>query len=236
MMLIMASMLCVLSSCSEEVSPDISIPQNIHLKVGESYDLKHSNSWESSNEYVATVSGLGVITAKRVGTTEISADNLYKKCSVNVTASYTLYDEPVTNWGIGKNELKRLRGMPDKETSTGLSYSCSSPFAPLEVYMFENNSLVLSVKYVKTAYTEQLVEHLVQRYKALTIDTENYNIYFIDDETISDANTAIVASLYNTSYWMVAYMHNTSNSRAKMDKDALFDFLRKEIESLGVIR
>ena len=76
----------------------------------------------------------------------------------------------------------------------------------------------------------------MQRYKALTVDTEKYDIYFIDDETLAKANTAVVASLYNTSYWMVAYMHNTSNTRGNMDKEALFDFLKNEIECLGVIR
>lgn len=237
MMLIMVFMLCVFSSCLEKESvPDISIPKSIYLKVGETYDLKHINPWDSSNDFVATVNGLGVITAKRVGTTEISAYNLSQKCTVNVAASYTLYSEPVTNWGIGKSELKRLKGTPDSETSTALVYSCSSSYAPIEMYMFEDNSLVASGKLVKTACSEQLVDHLMQRYKALRVDTENYDIYFMDGETLGTSDMVIVASLYNTSYWMVGYMPNPTKTRGKMDKEALFDFMRKEIESSGVVR
>ena len=185
---------------------------------------------------MATVDGAGVITAKRAGTAEISAYNLSQKCSVNVVASYTLYDEPVTKWGISKSELKRLKGTPDSDTGTAYGYNCNSSYAPMEMYMFENNKLTSSVKLVKTTYTDQLVDHLMQRYKALTVDTEKYNIYFIDEETLNKANTAVVASLYNTSYWMVVYMPNPSNTRGSVDKEALFDSFRKEIESLCVIK
>ena len=102
--------------------------------------------------------------------------------------------------------------------------------------MFENNKLTSSAKLVKTTYTDQLVDHLMQRYMPLTVDTENYNVYFIDEETPDKANTVVGASLYNTSYWSVVYMPNPSNTRGNMDKEALFDSFRKEIESLCVIK
>lgn len=237
MMLIMASVVFVFSSCSEEkeeVGPDI--PSTINLKVGEYYNLKHTAAWESSKTFVATVDGAGVITAKRAGKAEISAYNLSKKCYVNVVASYTLYDEPVTKWGISKSELKRLKGTPDNDTGTVYGYNCNSSYAPMEAYMFENNKLTSSAKLVKTTYTDQLVDHLMQRYMPLTVDTENYNIYFIDEETPNKANTVVGASLYKTSYWMVVYIPNPSNTRGNMDKEALFDSFRKEIESLCVIK
>ena len=238
MMLIMASMLCVFCSCSkeeekEEVLPDI--PTTIGLKVGETYELKYTSNWESSKSFVATVDSNGLITAKKVGEAVVSVPSKPLNCLVKVSANYTLYNEPITNWGISKKEVKNIKGTPDSETDDALGYSCNSSYAPMEMYMFENNKLNASVVLVKTNYTEQLVKHLMQRYTPIGIDTENYNIYFINEETFSNAETAIIATLYNTTYWMVMYLTNTTTTRSDVDKEAFYELLRKEISNMNII-
>ena len=237
-MLIMASMVCVFSSCSEEekkeeVLPDI--PTTIGLKVGETYDLKYTSTWESSKSFVATVDSNGFVTARKVGEAVMSVPSKSLNCLVKVSANYTLYNEHLTNWGITKKEVQSIKGTPDSETDDAFGYLCNSSYAPMEMYMFENNKLVASVVLVKTEYTEQLVNHLMQRYEPIGVDSENYNLYFIDEEEFDDAKTAVVANLYNTSMWMVMYMKNPTTTRSGVGEEAFYDLLRNEISNMNII-
>ena len=235
MMLMMTSLVCF-TACSgdnEEESPNI--PTNRYMKVGESFNLGYKSDWVSSNTFAATVDDAGVVSAVRKGTANIYSTSKDLSCSISVSPSYTLYNDPIIDWGLSKSSIRSRKGTPDNETSKMFTYNTGSTVIPLEMYMFENNQLVSTAIAVNTSYTDELAEHLSQRYKPINVDTENYNIYFIDAETIADAETVVVAQLYNTSYWLVMYMENTS-TRSAVTQNELFEIFKSEVESIGIFK
>lgn len=71
-----------------------------------------------------------------------------------------------------------------------------------------------------------------QRYKLLTVDTKEYNLYCINANDISNATTAVIANLYSSKYWMVAYMQNTT-TRSEADYKRDFDNLLQQINLIS---
>jgi len=74
-------------------------------------------SYVSDNSLVATIDANGLITGKRVGKTtiKVSGNNFSGACTVSISPLYNTFIEPITQFGISKNEVKA------KETRTLLS-------------------------------------------------------------------------------------------------------------------
>ena len=235
LMLLITSIVCFTACSSDDEEERPNIPTSHYMKVGESFNLGYKSNWTSSNIFAATVDNEGVVTAVRKGTANIYSTSKDLSCYISVSPSYTLYSDPITQWGSSKSSIKSKKGTPSSESETLLSYNISSTITPLEMYLFENNRLEASAIAVKTLYSDELVEHLLQRYKALTVDKENYSLYFIDAGTVSDCETIVMAQLYNTSFWLVMYMENTT-TRSAVNQTELFEKVKSEIESIGIIK
>lgn len=236
LMLFITSIVCLTACSPEEQEEELpNIPTNRYMKVGESYNLGYASNWVSSNTFVATVDNEGIITAVREGTAKIYSTSKDLSCNVSVSPTYTLYNEPITQWGIGKNSVISKKGTADSDTDSGLGYNTGNSIAPIEIYLFKNNKLYASAVMVQTTYSDELVEHLSQRYKPVYIDTDNYSFYFIDAETVEDTETIVVVELYNVNYWQVLYMENTS-TRSAVNQNELFEMVKSEIESIGIIK
>lgn len=233
LMLFITSIVCFTACSNEEELPNI--PTSRYMKVGESFNLGYASNWVSSNTFAATVDNEGVVSAVRKGEANIYSTDKDLSCYISVSPSYTLYNDPISQWGISKNSVISKKGTPNSETSTLLTYNTSSTITPIEMYLFENNSLKASAIVVKTSYTDELVEHLSQRFKPAAVDVENYSLYFIDGETLSTTETYVLAQLYNTSYWLVMYSQNTS-TRSAVNQNELFEIVKSEIESIGIIK
>lgn len=235
-MLLAASVVC-LTACSgddEEVRPNI--PAGRDMKVGETYNLGYKAQWESSNKYAATVNNEGVVSAVRKGIAKIYSrqENLW--CIVSVTPSYTLYNEPIMQWGISKNSLKSQKGTPDQESSEVLTYKTGNSVVPIEMYLYENNELTSSAVAVKTTYTEEMVEHLVQRYVPVELDVENYHAYFVSPTPSGEVEMYVLNQLYNTSYWLVMYAKSSSSTtRSASEQAELFEKMKAELSTIEVM-
>lgn len=231
LMLLITSILCFTACSGDNKEERPNIPTSRYMKVGEDFNLGYQSDWVSSNTFAATVDNMGIITAVRKGTANIYSTSKDLSCFISVSPSYTLYNEPITDWGLSKSRIKSRKGTPDNETSTVFTYNTNSTITPIEMYLFEDNQLAASAIVVKTSYTDELVEHLSQRFKPATVDIENYRLYFIDAETISETEIAVVAQLYNTSYWLVMYSEYTS-TRSVTNNTELFDTMISELKSL----
>lgn len=230
LMLVMTSILCFTACSSDDEEKLPNIPNSKYIKVGESFDLGYECNWVSSNTFSVTVNNSGVIKGVRKGTAYVYSKDKDLECYVSVSPSYTLYNEPIIDWGISKSSIRSRKGTPDSENSTTFTYNTNSTITPIEMYLFKDNQLAASAIVVKTSYTDELVEHLSQRFKPATVDIENYRLYFIDAETISETETAVVAQLYNTSYWLVMYSEYTS-TRSVTNNTELFDTMISELKS-----
>lgn len=234
MMLIMASIVCLFSCSSDDEEERPNIPTNRYMKVGESFDLGYESNWVSSNTFSVAVDNSGVVSGVRKGTANVYSRDKNLSCYISVSPSYTLYDEPITNWGTSKSSVLSEKGEPDSDGETTISYYTNSSVAPIEMYLFENGRLEASAIAVKTSCSEELVKHLSQRFKAVGVDTNNYNFSFMDAESLSDAKTVVVGQLYNTTYWLVMYMPNT-NTRSANSDSKLFEAILSNFKLNGDI-
>lgn len=193
-MLLTALSFCI-ASCSKDDDEVPSVQTNCTLEVGQTFDLGFKGEWLTSNPFVATINQNGIITAERMGKTRVvlNKHNLY--CDVTVTPGYTFYNEPITKWGISKNELIEKRGMPDAAEDDMLGYITDNEALPIEMYTFEDYRLKSCSLMGDAGYKNSIIKHLEQRYKYM--ETYEGIMIYADAETPNKANTAIGLSCQN---------------------------------------
>ena len=211
-------------SCNEEdKAPDI-----ITMKVSEK-TLYHDDefqieatsngeiSYVSENEYHATVSDEGLVTAKFIGETNILLSNGedLKKFKVVVKPKNNLYPEPDVDFGASKATIIAKFGTPDSETSTAIGYANYSNAAPILMFLFDSSNIVEGYSVmVKSTYSSSLSTFLLERYKAVT---EIDGMYMFINALDTDTATKIIGlSLYNISYWQVLYMPYSKSKSPQM--------------------
>lgn len=234
--LMLAASLFCLASCKEEVeTPEIKVPASLEMKVGESYDLKVTSEWVSTNEYVASVTPAGVITANVQGEANILSNSSDLSCKVTVIPSYTLYAEPLMEWGITVDNLKSKKGTPESEEDGILTYMVESNVIFSEMYMFEEEVLTASAVILNSEFTDEMAAHLGQRYLVVDVDTETYTMIFVDTKE----ETMVYAQLYaeeegSEPYWIVSYMPLVSEdiARSAADCKKISDRFAKQYRAL----
>lgn len=183
---------------------NVNIPSSITVNVGQTYSLGSTQSWSSSSEFVATVTGNGTVTGKHVGNCRVSCSA--GSCNVTVRATINLFSDPYTQWGASKSQVIAYQGSDYTETSSGngLSYSTGNSIAPNIGYVFQNGGLSAVLIPVMVEYKSQVIDHLSQRYRYLGETGGEH--YFADGNSASDATTAVQFKRYNSNYWQVLYM------------------------------
>lgn len=182
--------------------PSVNVPSQASVKVGQTYNLGSAQSWSSSNTFVATVSNDGIITGQHVGSCTVSCP--YGSCRVTVSATMNLFPDPITQWGLSKSQVIAQAGYNYQETANGdLAYETGNSVAPYLGYSFENGGLSMTMLFVKTAYTNQVVDHLSERYKFMY--KEGSSFVHIDGNTLNESKTMVILRYYNSSYWAVVY-------------------------------
>lgn len=220
------------TSCSSDDKEDVTLnlPSSKSMKVGDVYDMQYKSDWTSNNTFVASVDNNGVVTANRVGTANIYSNA--HRCQVTVSANVTLYNEPITEWGITQSYLISKRGTPYSSTSSAVAYDLNSDITPFEMYSFENNKLTAAIVLVSTTYTESMLDHLSERFKPVYVDSEDLTALFINAESVYEAKTTIVTTLYNTKYWAVMYMLNDGSSKARSTQADKIKELKLELDKM----
>ena len=145
-MLFLASMLIVfsLSSCSNDDDSAITIsPKEVTMKVDEIKQLQTTGDiqkWSSEDNFIASVSPTGAVTANHVGETNVMASgNGYSAtCKIVVEPQYSYYIEPLCQAGITKAAVKRFEKRNLRsETSDGLFYDGENALVSAVAYQFD---------------------------------------------------------------------------------------------------
>lgn len=243
LLLIATSFIC-LTACSNEGNKEElpNIPKEHYMAVGESFNLGYKTNWVSSNTFSATVDGEGVITAVKVGEAKIYSTKEDLSCNVYVYPSYSLYRDPITEWGISQEELKKekvtLFGEEIiEEDAERIAYKTSNTIAPIEIYNFENDSLTSSVVLIHNSYSEKLGLHLSQRMKAINFNEGEGIILFIDAESPSDAKIIAGIIEYDSSYISILYTQYTEEdieTIATRSGSKLFDKINSELLPINI--
>lgn len=199
-MLTIISVGVALVSCSSSDDNDdvFSISQSEISFTGNNNVIKLTSSaqgvsWESENPYVASVSNDGSVKSVHVGETYIVAHSggKVKKCKVVVRPKYSLFMEPITEFGISKDEVIKRCGTPFSESTNDLIYSNQTNDNAI-YYKFENDKLVSCMVILKaTIEIPNISEFLIERYEIVP-KVFNGKFSFINALTLKDASMVVL--------------------------------------------
>lgn len=202
------------TSCKDDEKDGFIIsPKEMNLVAGETKTIKVNGGvsgydFISGNQYIASVENDGVITALRVGQTDIRVrdkNNSTAKCRVKVTGKNKMYIEPCMKFESGISQVKSFEKRTLKrEDSETLYYSGENPMVYEISYSFINNKLIGSSVLIPGNKTnaELLGRFIAERY--IIIKIEDSNIYFISvDQKIIGGITAGYKG--SKPYYLVVY-------------------------------
>lgn len=123
-------------------------------------------TYETANNYVAYVSNDTLYTLF-VGETAVTATSGDQKatCAVKVTPEYTLFTEPITEWGCSTADLKTKHGGEATEQEGTILYVQDETNGVMELYQFENGALSSSMLLAAaTTRNQDITNFLAERY------------------------------------------------------------------------
>lgn len=174
--------------------------QTVYVVTGDPDNV----AWGSVNDFVATVAG-GKIFGLRIGQTVVTANNA--SVAVTVKGRIDLYDEPLDNlrWGMTKEQVVALLGVPAKIDNNVLTYNLVSSVNSFKSYEFDmNNRLAAANITVSKDKTSQLDDFLAERYMLINSESDVRRDY-INSLTYSTATMAVSRTTHDDDYWLISY-------------------------------
>ena len=160
-------------------------------------------SYVSDNSLVATIDANGLITGKRVGETtiKVSGNNFTGACTVSISPLYNTFIEPITQFGISKNEVKSKETrtlLTEVETAMLFKGNTEEKYA---MYVFENGKLTSSLIVLASSYSSVLGSYIAERYVIASLSPIlGYSI---------DKKFAVGVELQSSLDWWVIYFPYT---------------------------
>lgn len=207
--------------CSKNDSGITLAKTEVTLYFGEEYQIEaetDSNlTYASENEYHATVSDTGLVSALFVGETNIivSDGNNSTTLRVIVAPESNLYEEPCLEWGARAARVEELCGTPDSNDGESWAYMYPTKAVDMIMYMFENGLLQSAGVMVKSGYSTELATYLAERYMSLGY-IDNIGYVFVNGLT-PETVTTMIAMQPLGNYMGVVYTpweHDTYNENA----------------------
>jgi len=178
----MLALTMIFSSCEDDDKDKIQVKQtNLVMNFGDKIQIEAISPtriyYISLEEFHAEVDKTGVITAGRIGQTEVVLinDKGDKRINVTVEPVHHLYDDPILEFGISREEIIKKLGKPDDEDNLFLFYETPND-GVLIAYYIENNKLRNVLVGVASGLMETFLGHLAERYNLY--DGNEYSLWF----------------------------------------------------------
>ena len=159
------------------------------------------------DDYFATVSSTGLVTANKVGKTEVVINSSYGPGSVNVDVipQYILYPDLDNLIGKGVSDMESVMGTSYKESTTSkgetmYTYENPTSYCKGIGFTFSGSSCKSIAVYVPTNHTTKITKALIERYTVAGVQNDVY-LFLNHGE-----NVLIGLTVYNYAYIGVAYV------------------------------
>lgn len=176
----------------------------------------------SDNKFVATVEN-NVIKGNHVGEAIVTVNGKYK-ISVSVVPLYNIIDDPITEWGISKANVKakHTQGTLYKENEDALLYqNCGD--ASFVLYSFEDGKLKGVVVQAPLSKLSSFTDYLMERFTFYPGQFSDYTFLGIDSYSVDDAKTVVALTIRDISNVSAVYMpRNKFNSDSSVETRNLF--------------
>ena len=209
-----------IAGCSSKEDPDvISLKtRGKILNYKDEYQIeaksKSEITYKSDNEYHASVSESGLVTAGFVGNGNISLTNKsgdIQNVTIFVEPKYTTFPTPFLEFGTSMADIIAKFGAPDVQNSVAIGYEGYSSKAPRISYSFDSDGkLDLVAVWVKTAYSSELGSYMSERY--MFAMEEDGAFLFVNGLSAGTSTMAVALTLYDINYWFAIYMPNIVSS------------------------
>lgn len=227
----------IVISCGDDEEDDsiqITSSKNLSMNSGETSQIQctqKSVTYESEDDFVATVSASGEIKASHVGSTDIKI-NGSKMIKVAVVPKYKNFDEPILDFGISMSKLKSFeKNKPIKENDEGLSYDGTGDETG-RIYLFKNGKLSTSAMVVRPIYSSILADFLLERYLVIDVDKSKQTSTFVNGLTTETITMGINVSTENYQFLVVYFptADNATRSISQRDKEEAIARIKKILE------
>lgn len=223
-LLLTISSIIGITSCEEEDKFKITVSE-ITLYNKDTYQIEATSdnpiTYTSEDEFHATVSQTGLVTAAFVGTTNIIVESggETKLITVTVSPKQTIFYEPFIEWGTTKTAIRLKFGNNGYE-NTEINYIDYDGLNASDVvgtrFIFDdNNRLSSTAIYLYSEDFDKAALALHERYQFLeSEETEDGGLmhFFIDALNPDDAQMYIAILEVNDGLLAVAYMPSNSTT------------------------
>jgi len=189
--------------------------------------------FESENEYIASVSSSGLITAHLLGETNITVNNIEKgfsaKCKVTVQPEHSLYKEPYLNFGASRIGIRDYETRYlYQEDDTSLIYVGENSSIIGVFYILDYEDYYECMCLVSAANPDLFEDFISERYYLLDTDNEFRTLMTPDSKTLIGIESGITidSDPFYVVYY-VPYPDSKSKEIFKQKSDWIKTFFRK---------
>ena len=176
-------------------------------------------TYTSENEYFATVSDDGLVTANFVGNTTITleSESDSQTFAVTIEPVSELYPEPEIEIGESKEAIIERFGDPDEEEDEIIVYYGFAESSFMLMVAFDEEDLVQYYAVVmEVDYVEELDTFLSERY--LFVDEQDGFKVYINALDVNDATLIVGSQVVEESFAMAVYMGNDEGGGGEKGK------------------
>lgn len=165
-------------------------------------------TYTGSDEFIASVSQKGLVTANHVGRNVINLNDGKYTADVNITVNpkYNTYPEPAIDFGDSENKVREELGEPYMYQDGYMVYMGYSAKAPMLMVEIENGKVESYSVVVDDDYSIQVTKYLVERYQPIYYN--DAMVMYMNAMEIDKATKIVGESLENSDFIIVIYIPN----------------------------